>query len=129
MKFLATYAGELPNSATFFLSFANVCTKTKWAEDGTFAITGRTQDGQLSTWRPWDWKKHLENVEAVEVFKKTLHGDLDDKTNRSKITGFIAKRKSRQEYLPPLGRLIEKATSEPLHLMNNTWQHMFEAVL
>ena len=53
MKFLATYAGELPNSATFFSSFANVCAKTKWAEGGTFAITGRTQDGQLSTWRPW----------------------------------------------------------------------------
>lgn len=48
---------------------------------------------------------------------------------RSKVTEFIARQKSRQEFTPLVGRLIDKAHVEPLHLKNNAWQYFFKALL
>ena len=51
------------------------------------------------------------------------------KTKRAKITDFIAKQKSRHEFLPLLGNFLDKAHVEPLHLKNNAWQFFFKALL
>lgn len=39
-------------------------------------------------------------------------------TKRSKVTNFIANQKSHQEFPPPIGKLIDHAHIEPLHLKN-----------
>ena len=80
-------------------------------------------------WRPWQWEERLAVVQEVTKLKATLSGNLESKTNRQKITGRIAELGSRQEYHPPLGKHIEHAKAEPLHLMNNAWQMVFEAVI
>lgn len=51
------------------------------------------------------------------------------KTKRSKVTEFIARQKSRQEFTPLVGKLIDNAHVEPLHLKNNAWQYFFKALL
>jgi len=48
---------------------------------------------------------------------------LSGKQKRSKVT------KSRQEYLPLVGKLIDKAHVEPLHLKNNAWGYFFKVIL
>ena len=45
------------------------------------------------------------------------------------VTGFIAQKKSRQEFPPLLGPAIEKIKVEPLHLKNNAWQQWHALVL
>ena len=47
----------------------------------------------------------------------------------SKITSVIAEKKSRQEFSARIGKLINKAHVEPLHLKNNACAHMFKHVL
>jgi hypothetical protein len=44
---------------------------------------------------------------------------LAQSTKRSKITSFIANKKSRQEFEPLIGRHVDKIHVEPLHLKNN----------
>ena len=41
----------------------------------------------------------------------------------------MKKEGTRQEFEPILGRLIEKAYSEPLHNTNNAWQHFHTQLL
>ena len=48
---------------------------------------------------------------------------------RFKITEFIAKNKSRQEFVPLVGKTIDKAHAEPLHLMNKSWQYFLKLCL
>ena len=129
MKYLATLSGELCNAATYFSSFADVSQQTK-SKSGSFQLPDHSADSSaVMTWKSWSWTKRLEDAHEVEKFKAKLQGDLESKTNRSKITTFIASRQSRQEFVPPLGRSIELARAEPLHLMNNAWQNLFELVL
>ena len=45
--------------------------------------------------------------------------NVSEKTKRSNITTFIAKQSSRQEFIPLVGELIDRAHVEPLHLKNN----------
>lgn len=52
-----------------------------------------------------------------------------DGKQRSEVTKFIAKEKSRQEFIPPLGKYVNYFKAEPLHNTNNAWQHWFLALL
>ena len=62
-------------------------------------------------------------VNKVEAFKKNVAPEKNSvKTKRAKITDFITKQTSRQEFLPLLGNFIDKAHVEPLYLKNNAWQ-------
>lgn len=62
--------------------------------------------------------------------KKTLsEKQLKEKPFRSKVTEFIAHKKSRQEFVPLIGKLIDHAHVEPLHVKNNAWQYFFKEVL
>ena len=77
-----------------------------------------------------DYKERVRVVNRVEAFKKTVALEKNSvKTKRAKITDFIAKQKKRQEFLPLLGNLTDKAHVEPLHLKNNAWQFFFKVVL
>ena len=112
MKMLAMLGGELPNSARFFSTFADVskdnCTDLK----GTFSSHLHVCLSQGSTirpprtqtmWKPWkyedrmkianDWLTNLKNPELSEK-------QIKEKQFRSKFTELIARKKSRQEFVP-----------------------------
>ena len=51
------------------------------------------------------------------------------KTNRSKVTKFIASKYSRQEFITHIGKFCDKAVLEPLHLKNNAVQNLHALLL
>ena len=66
------------------------------------------------------YSDRLKVVNEVENLKEKLSKQpLSDSTKRSKVTYFIAQKKSREEFEPPLGHIIDKTRVEPLHLNNN----------
>lgn len=124
MKMLAMLAGELSNSATFFSTFANVSTKDRTDLGGTFGSSPSCK------WKPWQYANRLKDAKAVDYFKASLDGKpLSTKHKRSKVTDFIARQKSHQEYIPLVGKLIDKAHVEPLHLKNNACGYFFKVLL
>ena len=110
MKWLAFISGELPNSATYFSSFANV----SGPEKGKMGQTCGMHDDYF---KPWNYQKRLQIVKRVEQHKSKL--TQKQLVGRTKVTEFIASQKSRQEFEPILGPYIDKAVVEPLHLANN----------
>ena len=54
---------------------------------------------------------------------------LQCRKERTKITEFIAQNKSRQEFSSLLGKLINKAHVESLHLKNNAWGYFFKMLV
>lgn len=124
MKMIAMLAGELPISAKYFSTFANVSSANCTDLKGTFGSESSNK------WKPWDYQQRINVVNKVEAFKKKVALEpISEKTKRSKVTDFIARQNSRQGWLPLLGIYIEKAHVEPLHLKNNAWQYFFKAVL
>lgn len=114
MKMLAFLGGELSNSAKFFSSFGNVTLESARKITGTF--------GPLpsDTWKPWKYPDRLKVARQVERLKSSLaKSKLSARTKRSKVTSFIAEQKSRQEFVPIIGELIDRAHVDPLHLKNN----------
>ena len=115
MKMLAFIAGELTNSAQYFSTFANVQKQDINNADGTFAL-----DGQNSTWKPWEFDHRVKVVKEVEILKKSLaKKKVTEATKRNNITKYIAACKSRQEFMPLLGHVIDRAHVDPLHVKNN----------
>ena len=57
--------------------------------------------------------------EVQKLKAKLSKQSLSYSTKRSKVTYFIAQKKSREEFEPPLGNIIDKAHVESLHLKNN----------
>ena len=105
MKMLAFLAGELTNSATYFSTLTKL---------GTFGHNAS------DTWKPWKFCDRMKVVKEVEKFKKKIATkNVSAKTKRSNVTTFIAKQKSRQEFVPLVSELIDRAHVEPLHLKNN----------
>lgn len=84
-----------------------------------------------STWHPWKYSERVRVVAAVEKKKAELSkkSTLKPATKREKITSFIAWQKSRQEFPPLVGKFIERAKAEPLHLKNNAWRQWNMSVL
>lgn len=120
MKYLASVSVELNNAAHFFSSFANVSKDDMMKMNRTFS-----QDG-LGDFAPWQYEDRIRAARLVEKRKKKLsHKEL---ASRTKVTSFIAKQKSRQEYEPLFGPIIDQALIEPLHLTNNNWQFLFMQV-
>ena len=54
---------------------------------------------------------------------------MSEKVRQSKITEFIARKKSRPEFTPLVDKLIDRAHVEPLHLKNNAWELFFKGLL
>lgn len=114
MMMLAFLGGELSNAATYFSTFANVSIQDMDSLNGSFSFSGKEM------WKPWKYEHRVSVANQVEHFKKTLtKKTLAASTLRSKITSFIAQRNSRQEFKPIVGRLIDRAHVDPLHLKNN----------
>ena len=108
MKMLRFLARELSNSATYFSTFADVSTATMNELDGTCS------NGK-ETWKPWKYESGVDIANQVDKFKKSLAKQkISESTRRTKITNFIAQRHSRQ-----VGKLIDRAHVDPLHLKNN----------
>ena len=109
MKMLAFLAGELSNSASYFSTFADV-NKESLTKLGTFGYK------ESDTWKPWKYTERIKVAKAVEKLKKKVERKkVSENTKRSNVTTFIAKQKSRQEFVPLVAELVDKAHVEPLH--------------
>ena len=89
-------------------------------------------DRPENEWQPFSYDKREKDVERVDMYKAKLMNrnpnqkPLALKTVREKVTSFIGgELHSRQEHLPLVGRHINNAKCEPLHLKNNTTQQLF----
>ncbi|CAH3194065.1 unnamed protein product [Porites evermanni] len=96
MKWMSSHSGELNNCATYFSPFANVNQTSKRTIGGTIG-------GLEATWQPWDYKKRLVMAERVVKLKSKLRDPMGKQ--RNEVTKFIAQNKSRQEFVPPLGKV------------------------
>ncbi|CAH3110588.1 unnamed protein product [Porites lobata] len=124
MKWLASMGGELSNSAYYFSSFGNVCEETK------ATVNGSLGKGAHNTWQPWSYQKRLEVAAKVAERKQQLQGSTyAESTKRKKVLDFIKDQKSRQEFEPVIGKIIDFGYAEPLHNGNNGWQFWHSFVL
>lgn len=120
MKWLSKFSGELSNAATYPNPFANV-TQKDLKERGHTLGTG-AQD----KWKPWSYNFRMQVAKKVAQFKKTQRKPTNasqTQTLHTKVCQFIANLKSRQEYEPILGPLVQNAKSDSLHVGNNCWGH------
>ena len=115
MKMLSFLAGELSNSSTHFLTFANVCQKESNNYKKSFGLF------EGSYWKPWKYENRLADAEKVNEKKRSVKN-----LSRNNITSFISNTlKSRQEFTPLIAKFINVAKAEPLHLKNNTIKEQF----
>lgn len=118
MKWVASFGGELNNAAHYFSTFANVCESDKDKMGGTIGT------GPEDTWRPWTYEERVNVAKKVEKLTNDLKtSPLAESTKHAKVLKLIRSEKSRQQAVPVLGKLIDKALAEPLHNMNNAWQY------
>ena len=111
MKYLAFLSGELPISAKYFSSFANV------QKDEIGDVTSTYGVESSNKWQPWGYPHRIAVAAAVAKKKEGLAcSRLKPATIRQKVTTFIAQKKSRQEFPPLLGQTINKIKVEPLHV-------------
>ena len=123
MKFLCFINGELNNAANYFSSFANVSKADCTTLNGKFGTTPACK------WKPWPYQQRLNMAKQVSRFKDKIPLTLAKSTQRSRVTQFIANKKSRQEFDPLIGNLCDKEVVEPLHLKNNGVQHLHSMLL
>ncbi|CAB3986397.1 Hypothetical predicted protein [Paramuricea clavata] len=117
-------AGERSNSATYFSTFGTVSVADMANLNFSF---GQAKNCE---WNPWNYDKHLLVVKHVEALKKKLEkAKGSEKTKRAKITSLIAQMQSRQEFVPRIGRFIDRAHVELLHLKNNLCTLMHRKIL
>ena len=111
MKCMSSHS-ELNNCATYFSPFANVNQTSKRTIGGTIG-------GPEATWQPWDNTQSLVVTEKVVKLKRKLRDPMGKQ--RNEVTKFIAQNKSRQEFVPPLGKYVDLLKAEPLQNTNNAW--------
>ena len=119
MKYLAFLGGKPTISASYFSPFADVNKNEINHLQGTFGLTPDNK------WKPWKYSDRLKVADAVAKKKQQLRPS----TKREKITSLISQKKSRQKFPPLVGKFIDKAKAEPLHLKNNVWQQWNLSVL
>ncbi|XP_020910826.1 uncharacterized protein LOC110248623 [Exaiptasia diaphana] len=102
-KWMASMCGELNNAATYFSTFANVSKADIKTIDGKIG-------GDDCTWKTWAYDKRLKDADYVKLFKtKNKIPDGSKASNhRKKVTEYIASRKSRQEFHPPLDKYVSR---------------------
>ena len=111
-------------SAKYFSSFADVSSDNADNIHGTFGREAK------NTWKPWEYSDRMKVVKSVEQLKKNISKtNLSDTTKRHKVTSFIAEKKSRQEFEPLLGNIVDRAHVDPLHLKNNACAHAHRYLL
>ena len=126
MKWLAHFPGELPNSATYFSTFAYVSLSEMQLANQTFTMRA----DEKAAFHPWTFEKRMEDVAAVQTFLESCPDSWNQTRRHDAVLSFLAKeRKSRQETQPALGKLIQSATVDPLHAMNNAWEHLLSCIV
>ena len=123
MKFLCFLRGDLSNSASYFSSFANV------SKADCTTLNGKFGNMPNCKWKPWPYRQRLDMAKQGSKFKDKISPNLARSTQRSKVTQFIASKKSRQEFEPLIGTLCDKEVVKPLHLKNNGVQHLQSMLL
>ena len=124
MKWLAFMGEELSNAAFYFSPFGNVNDDTKSTVNGTLGA------GDQNTWQPWPYDKRLETAAKVSNLKQQLQAkNYAESTKRKKVLDFIRDQKSRQEFEPVIGPMVNVGYAEPLHNGNNGWQFLHSWVL
>ena len=104
MKYLAFLGGELSISASYFSPFADINKKDIANTQENFG--SKPQD----KWHPWKYSQRLRVAAAVKEKKEEVSKTtLKPATKREKITSFISQKKSRQEFLPLVGKFIDRA--------------------
>lgn len=121
MKWASSMSCELNNCAFYFSPFANVNQNDKMALDGSIGA------GPKDTWQEWKYEKRIATAKKVEKLKAKLKDPLGKQG--SEVTKLISKEKSRQEFIPPLGKFVNLIKAEPLHNTNNAWQQWFTTLL
>ena len=112
MKMLGFLAGELSNSTKYFSSFADV------SSDNANNIHGKFGREAKNTWKPWKYSDRMKVLKSVEQLKNKISTKkLSETTKQSKVTSFIAKNKSRQEFEPLLGKIVDPVHEDPFALM------------
>ena len=121
MKMLSFLAGELPNSATYFTTFANVNQSEANDYTKTFGISPK------HIWKPFAYSKRVEDATKVEEKRKLLEKEKClESTKLKKLLAYIGKElKSRQFHFPLIEHYVDVAKAEPLHLKNNTIKERF----
>ena len=121
MKMLGFLGGELTNAAYFFTTFANVNRDDKNDISKKFSLKGDF------AWKPFTYEKGIADAAKVASKKAELHKkNMKECMFCQNLTSFIGKSlKSRQEEIPLVGKYIDKAYCEPLHLKNNVVKEMF----
>ena len=61
MKWLATFSGELTNSATYPSSFANV------KQDDVKNVNGTFGEDSTCTWKPWSYDQRIKVAKLVDT--------------------------------------------------------------
>ena len=120
MKWLAKFSGVLSNSAKYPCSFANVLLSELNERGGSLG------NDPHNKWKPWSYTFRVEVARKVENFKKLQRkptNSSQEQTLRTKICNYIACLKSRQEFEPVIGPVIQNGKCDPLHLGNNCWGH------
>ena len=124
MKMLAYLGGELTNAAKYFSTFADI------SSDKLCDVSKSFGSEQHNDFRPWEYHKRLAVAKKVADLKGKLNKTKQaPRTKRSKVTAFIASNKSRQEFEPLIGKFIDRAHVDPLHLKNNACQHIHKIML
>jgi hypothetical protein len=104
LKMVAFLCGELTNSATYFCSFAT-------------DLNGQIGKEKDKKWHARRYSERVQVAKSVETFKQTVaKQNIAENTKRSKVTNFIAGKKSRQEFIPLLGPMVDRVYIYPLHL-------------
>ena len=121
MKMLSFLAGELPNSATYFTSFANVNQSEANDYKKTFGISPK------HIWKPFAYPKRVEDATKVEAKRKLLEKEKClESTKHKKLLAYSGKElKSRQFHFPLIEHYVDVTKAEPLHLKNNTIKEHF----
>lgn len=126
MKWLSKFSGELSNAATYPNPFANVNQKDLSERGCTLG------NGPRDKWKPWAYDFRMQVANKVAQFKQKQPKPTNAsqmQTLRNKVCQFIGNLKSRQEYEPILGPLVQNAKADSLHLGNNCWGHWLKKVL
>jgi len=125
LKMLAFLAGELSNAAYYFSTFGTVNKDDANDYKKEYGVT-KTAD-----WKPFLYQKRIADVDKVQKKKKELAlSKSSGATKRQNLTAYISKTlKSRQEEVPLIGKFVDLAKAEPLHLKNNVTKEMFVKLL
>ena len=116
IKMLSYLREEFSNASTYFSTFVNV----KSADSNDFRKTFDVSKTYF--WKPFPYEKRVSDAEkALRKYEELQKSNLVQSTKRSKLKSFISNElKSRQLKFPLIGKFIDMAKAEPLHVKNNT---------